>query len=185
MESGHIDQVSSFAKMINDYGFLMVFGAVILLIAMTFLIIVIKRWDTTNKIRIESEREKSDAEICILQKQRDAEIKQTEKLFDFVTDIQTKQITEMRSLTEVINMIKGELQNNQVLASENLSTVNRIELSIRSLDEQNSDIFGTMKTILEYVKNAEEHNKEIIKHVNNILFYMEKNEVTQFLSNDK
>lgn len=177
MSNETVNQAGSIAELISEFGLPIIVCAIVIIIACTMFIKFLHRWDANMQLKAENEREKNKSELDILIKQRNSEIEQSSKLFDFVTDIQTKQIVELQSLTEAIALIKDELRNNQTAICENSSSMCRIESSMKSLANQNNEIIKVLTTLLENSKQDEEHNREIIQHINKILFYMEQQEI--------
>lgn len=169
-----ISQITSISDQINQYGFMVVFSSVCLVLVFTFMIIFIKRWDKANSSKNNYELQKKEIENEMIKKRASAEIDQNEKLFNFVIEVQTTQISQMQSITEAIQLLKDELKENKSLIQNTKSDIHDLDNHVNILLEHYDDIYKIMDNTNKYIdkkttiiiKEISEHNKMLYELLN-------------------
>lgn len=139
-----------------DYGFMLVFAVVSLVVMIGSISRFIKRWETTSKIKSDEDSNKTKIELELMQKRTNAEIEQSLKMFNLVTEVQTSQVAQMQSITEVINLLKDEIRasRNEVDdAGERLTLLNSHVSTMMSRYEQTMDAIPKITSNIEGLYN--------------------------------
>lgn len=157
------EDVNQMLELANNYGFALLFSVVVLGILATFFIAYIKK---TNK--------KSDTEIDILYKERSANIQQNAQMFNLVTNVQTEQVTQLQSMTRVLQEINATITTTNERMSKTDESIEKMSRSIYETTVQNESIISTITEILEYVKVNGKSDREIIEKVDRIQHILDK-----------
>ncbi len=171
-----VESATALAEIISEYGFLIVFAAVCLGIMMTSVYIFIRRWESNNKTHNDSQREKSRVEIELMQQRTSAEIEQSSKMFDLVTEVQTNQIAQMRSITDVINLLKDEINNNNLMTQNNSEKIITIDNNISCMLAKYENIDNMNNEILNFIKTSKCTSEEILYKLDILIKLMTKDE---------
>ena len=149
-----INTASELAKLVNEYGFMLVFSTIILIIIVVIVFSYIKR---TSR--------KTDAEMRLFEQERQASIQQNKQMFDLVTNIQVKQIVQLEAMTSSLQQMNSKLQQN-VDALEQVSTnIEKIERNISKYDDSHAYIRQTLDEVLTYIKANNTISNEIADKV--------------------
>lgn len=129
----NVEQYQAMGEMVNQYGFLIVFGVVMLLIVALVMYTLIHKWSKNIEARSNSEAERAKVELSLMEKQQLAQMDQQNKLFDMVTSVQTDQIAQMHEISDVIRIMKDELLNNTRYVMETNVHFNTLNTSVADI----------------------------------------------------
>ena len=150
----NIEAVENLGEFINKYGFMIAFSAVVLVLAIIFILNYIH---TTRK--------KNETETSIFNKEREASIEQNKKMFDLVTKVQTEQIVQLQQMTESLKDMNNTLREAQRQSDALSNNFENIRNSILDCDENHRYIRSTLEDVLKYAKNADKSNNEILEKI--------------------
>ena len=150
----NIETVEKLGEFINKYGFMIAFSAVVLVLAIIFIL---------NYIH--STRKKTETETAIFNKEREASIEQNKKMFDLVTKVQTEQIVQLQQMTESLKDMNNTLREAQRQSDVLNNNFENIKNSILDCDANHKFIRSTLEDVLKYAKNADKNNNEILEKI--------------------
>ena len=174
MNTPDTTQVAGFAELINEYGFMIIFATASLLTVFSIACIFIKRWDLANKSRLETEQNKNNLEIELSKKRTESEIEQNSKMFDLLTTVQTEQVSQMQNISEVMQLLKRELNETRDSISYSTKQMNMIEHEIKELLKKYDGSVENTKKIFNYIKQSNVSDKEIKEKLDKLLDLLEQ-----------
>lgn len=163
--SDTVSGIGEMARFINDYGFMIIFCALILILILFFF------WNYTNQLN-----KKSDSEREILSKEREASLEQSQKMFDLVTTVQTEQVSQLQMMTDSLKSLNTTLTLNGANIDKIQSNLFKIEDDMISLRRENSSISDILDDILKCVKDSYKNNIEILDKVKQLDHIINKSE---------
>lgn len=163
-----VQEVSEFSKFINDYGFLIVFGAVMLLAVGTAIFMFLRSWNKREGARIASEAEKTKVELELLTKERMSHIEQNKKTYELVTTVQTEQVNQMRAISEIINNLKNEVMNNGLVARETLANTDKMSNDVSGILIRMETISKEIEEVTEKVESCHQLETQIYDILNSL-----------------
>lgn len=146
-----VQNISEFGKFINEYGFLIIFGAVILIALGTGIFMFLRSWNKRESARIASESDKAKIELDLLTKERLANIEQNKQMYELVTKVQSEQVVQMENISKVIVTLKDEVVNSASIAKQTLENTETLE----------TDVCGILKKVDRISKELEELAQKI------------------------
>lgn len=167
----NVESIGTLAEFMNRYGFLIIFAASILLLliaAMGIYLHIITKKTTT--------------ELELAAKEKQATLDQNAAMFNLVTDVQTKQITQLEQISKLLSDISPIVSNTELTIHSNTKDLEIIRSDINSIGNDNSKIQSLLNEILDYVKENEKYNREIIEKVSaleSMLKILHKDELKQ------
>lgn len=151
---GDVETVSDFAKLANEYGFMLLFSVIILMLIVVFFVKYEKQ-----------ESKKSNNDMDILYQERHASIEQNKQMFNLVTNVQTEQVSQLQNMTKVLQDISSRVETSSEKISNTDNNMIRVEKSVLEANTQNESIINTVAEILEFVKASSKCDKEILEKV--------------------
>lgn len=149
-----INTASELAKLVNEYGFMLVFSTIILIIIVVIVFNYIKR---TSR--------KTDAEMKLVEQERQASIQQNKQMFDLVTNVQVKQIVQLEAMTSSLQQMNIKLQQNEDALEKVSTNIEKIERNISKYDDSHAYIRQTLDEVLTYIKANNTISNEIADKV--------------------
>ena len=154
-----VQAIGSVGDFINRYGFMVMFCALVLVLMFLFFVMYSKNLS-----------KKSDTELDILQKEREAAINQNNQMFNLVTEVQTNQIAQLQEMTSLLKDINKTVDSTHTHIEINETDIKKIEEDIIHIDDNYDNIERTLSEILTFVKQTDSCNKEVYQKV----LYIEK-----------
>lgn len=152
-----VDGFSKVAKVIGDYGFMIAFCSVAMIVVLLFFI----QWERNASTR-------TKAELDLTTKERTASIEQNKKMFDLVTTVQTEQVAELQSMTNLLRSISdGVVAGNEKMIHAS-TDISRMNDTIVEANLHYKTIQDNVDEILSYVKIANHNDQEILNKVNEL-----------------
>lgn len=161
-------EVGNFGKFINEYGFLIIFGALMLLAVGTAIFMFLRSWNKRESAKIASDAEKAKVELELLTKERMSHIEQNKKTYELVTTVQTEQVNQMRAISEVINNLKNEVMNNSTVARETLANTDRMSNDVSGILIRMETISKEIEEVTEKVESCHQLETQIYEILNNL-----------------
>ena len=152
-----IDNASKLAKFVNDYGFMIVFSVIALIVAVMFFLHYEKQASKKNN---------NDTEI--LYKERQASIEQNKQMFDLVTTVQTEQVSQLQHMTTVLQDISSCVRSTSECTKTQNEYIDKIEKDMVALSIRNDSIADVVDEILDYAKETTKCDMEILEKINKI-----------------
>lgn len=149
-----INTASELAKLVNEYGFMLVFSTIILIIIVAIVFNYIKRASI-----------KTDAEMKLVEQERQASIQQNKQMFDLVTNVQVKQIVQLEAMTSSLQQMNIKLQQNEDALEKVSTNIEKIERNISKYDDSHAYIRQTLDEVLTYIKANNTISNEIADKV--------------------
>lgn len=146
-----VQNINDFGRFINEYGFLIVFGAVILIALGTGIFMFLRSWNKRESARIASESDKAKIELDLLTKERLANIEQNKQMYELVTKVQSEQVVQMENISKVIITLKDEVVNSASIVRQTLENTETLE----------TDVCGILKKVDRISKELEELAQKI------------------------
>jgi methyl-accepting chemotaxis protein len=150
-----VKTVESFASLVNEYGFMIVFSVVVLIMVIIFFIRHEKR-----------SGRKQDQELKLITKEREAAIEQNQKMFELVTKTQNEQVVQLREMTDSLRDMNKSSQMNEGRIVDAMTRIEEIRQTTKSCDEKSKVILDTITDILASVKTSQECNHDILDKIN-------------------
>lgn len=148
------DEVEKVSGWINQYGFMIVFSSVVLVLVVAIVLIYSKIY-----------AKKESSEVELLHKERIASIEQNQKMFDLVTNVQTEQVFQLQQMTQTLRDINHDV----ILTSDKIQRVtddyDTISHNMLECKAKNDTIVSTVGEILDYTRNNSKCTKEILSRV--------------------
>lgn len=152
-----ITVVNSFGEFINRYGFMILFSIIMLLV-----IIFI-----ANKL-IQQSTKRADAELELTIKERNSSIEQNTKMFNLVTEVQTKQVVQLQQMTESLKEMNESVKESQAQMGTATESFNTVKDSILENSDNQKIIQSSLEEVLNYVKSSSELNTKILEKIESI-----------------
>lgn len=146
-----VQSINEFGRFINEYGFLIIFGAVILIALGTGIFMFLRSWNKRESARIASESDKAKIELDLLTKERLANIEQNKQMYELVTKVQSEQVVQMENISKVIVTLKDEVVNSASIVRQTLENTETLE----------TDVCGILKKVDRISKELEELAQKI------------------------
>lgn len=147
---GSIEQVSGLTKLINDYGFMIVFSAIVLLLIIVFFL---NQQKTVMK--------KNQAELDIMSRERNASIEQNKQMFELVTKVQTDQVVQLQQMTETLANMNRSLRENQHQLDIANDTFEKVKNTMIDYDLNHRNILSGIDGILSHICELDKSTKEL------------------------
>lgn len=144
-----VEKVSEFGKFINEYGFLIIFGAIMLLAIGTAIFMFLRSWNKRESAKIGADTEKARVELELVQKERLANIEHNKQMYKLVTEVQSEQVSQMRNISDVITTLKDEV-------AKNVATSNATYENTQQMTNDMSGIVVRMDTISKDIQSVTE-----------------------------
>lgn len=164
MNEADINAVNSLGEAVNTYGFLIIFGVLMLGVVVIVIKTMLKTWDADRK----AEAEKSKVELSLMEKEQLAQIDQQKQLFDLVTSVQSSQIAQMHEISEVIRIMKDELQNNTMTSIETNVHMNTLNASVTIMMEKYQYVLDYINKLEDEINNTDKKTDEIIASLDEV-----------------
>lgn len=167
----NMESIGTLAEFMNRYGFLIIFAASILLLLITAM-----------GIYLHIITKKTTTELELAAKEKQATLDQNAAMFNLVTDVQTKQITQLEQISKLLSDISPIVSNTDLTIHSNAKDLEIIRSDINSIGNDNSKIQSLLNEILDYVKENEKYDREIIEKVSaleSMLKILHKDELKQ------
>lgn len=114
------NSITTFAELMEQYGFLIVFGAVMLAAIVVAITLVMNVVNKRESLRLKEQEEKYRLDNELEQKERLDALDRNKQMFQLVTEVQTEQVSQMKGICTVIERVKEELlENNSVVKLSN------------------------------------------------------------------
>ena len=168
LENINTNAVSNLAELVNKYGFMLVFSAVGLLIIIWFAYSLSNRLNKNFQQRAEADAEKTRIELSLMEKEKLADFDKRTKLFSLVTDVQTKQISQLDGITDAIKMIKDEIENISGEVSDNKSEVAILNKNHEIMIKKYEELAKIISKLEEVIDINGKRYKEIQKSLTEI-----------------
>ena len=139
---------------INRYGFMIVFCSLVLILLFLFFL---KYSQYLTK--------KSDSEVGMLQREREANINQNNQMFTLVTEVQTSQISQLQEMTSLLKDINLTINSAHTRIEISENDIKKIEEDIIHIDDNYEYIVKTLSEILSFVTQSDQYNKEVYHKV--------------------
>ena len=152
-----IASASKLAKFVNDYGFMIVFSVIALVVAVSFFLHYEKQTSKKNT---------NDTEI--LYKERQASIEQNKQMFNLVTTVQTEQVSQLQHMTTVLQDISACVRSTSECTKNQNEYIDKIEKDMVALSMRNDSIADVVDEILDYAKETNKCDMEILEKINKI-----------------
>lgn len=152
-----INQIGTIAEFINRFGFMIVFAAVMLLVLIFVLYNAQK-----NAMR------KSEVELELMKRERTSSIEHNAKMFDLVTEVQTKQIVQLDSMTVALQNISFTISENKTGLEEVTNKLNDLQEKISAQDDKQEVIIDMLQQLIDFASKNEKFEAEISEKINHI-----------------
>lgn len=149
-----VKAIGSLGEFINHYGFMVIFCALVLVLMLVFFLTYSKNMT-----------KKSDSELHILQKEREAAINQNNQMFNLVTEVQTNQVAQLQEMTSTLRDINKSIDSTQTHIQLSELDLRKIEEDIDHMDDNYENIEKTLMEILNFAKQTDQCNKEVLNKV--------------------
>lgn len=149
-----VEHAGNVGEFINDYGFMIVFSALVIVLLFRFFS---KYSDALRK--------KSDAELGMLQKEREASINQNNQMFTLVTEVQTSQISQLQEMTSLLKDINLTVNSTHTRVEINENDIKKLGEDLVHIDDNYEYISKTLGEILSFVSQSDQYNKEVYHKV--------------------
>lgn len=161
--SSELNDVKEFSELVNQYGFMMIFCVIIIIMGIILFL---------NYNRISSSKNKSELDLLI--KEREASINQNKDMFKLVTEVQTNQVAELKEMTDTLRDMNNDIKSTKENMKINTENVSKMTDSMASFKSDHEHIFNMLTEVLEYVKANETANNEILMKVKAIEALLDK-----------
>lgn len=158
-----IERLLIFAK---DYGFILLFAILSLLLMAGSISKFIGRWESINKIKIDESSTRHRIELELMQKRTNAEIEQSIKMFNLVTEVQTSQVSQMQTITEVINLLKEEIRDSRLTANNTGEKITILNTHVTGMMDRYENTMESIPKILHNIKDLYKNQEIIMKKLN-------------------
>ena len=150
-----VSAINNLGDFANNYGFMMLFSVIVLLIVLISAVIFITRM---NK--------KSKNELELTSKERTQVMEHTDKIYDLLYTVQTKQVTDLELIADSLKSSASKADSTNLIINNMEHDINIMKTTMNNVDSRSNMIISTINDILERVKISNECNRDILSKVN-------------------
>ena len=150
-----VSAINNLGDFANNYGFMMLFSVIVLLIVLISAVIFITRMS-----------KKSKNELELTSKERTQVMEHTDKIYDLLYTVQTKQVTDLELIADSLKSSASKADSTNLIINNMEHDINTMKTAMNNVDGRTNMVISTINDILERVKISNECNRDILSKVN-------------------
>ena len=159
------EELNAYGEVFNTYGFLLIFGIIAIVIIATAAVLIFKIWSKRENKKLNSESEQERVELDLAKQEREANIQRERQIMDFVTQIQTEQVSQMKAISVFIDNLKNEFASNTYAQRETAKVVNDLSDDLTHMSDKLDKFYGKLEEVSVILNQCYAVDKHILEVV--------------------